>query len=168
MRLRDLLTPRILKEINLGLMLESAKQVGGAELRKRTRARAKMVPDERLQELLDEIPDVDRPRAASAWSHWMALVATRQPFFDANHRTALVAFNRATTQTWGTEFGLDAADLEAMMLGSRKLVKQTHRPGADAPRIASVKALRKPEHPVRRFYARFEGKLEEQSVDGQP
>lgn len=45
------------------------------------------------------------------------------------------------------------------MLGSRRLVKQAHRPGADDPRIAGVADLRDPAHPVRRFYASFEAKL---------
>jgi hypothetical protein len=55
----------------------------------------------------------------------------------------------------------DGADLEDMMLGSRKLVKQAHRPAADAPRMATVAALRNLEHPARQFYAGFEAKLKE-------
>ena len=162
MLLKGHVSPKLLKELNLLLLLEGAKQVGGgAELRKRTRARAKMVSDSKLAALLDEIPEVARNNARQAWSHWMALVATRQPFFDANHRTALIAFNAATTKEWGFEYSLATADLEAMMTGSRKLVKQAHRPGADAPRIVSVAALRDPQHPVRRFYAAFEERLSE-------
>lgn len=92
----------------------------------------------------------------------MALVATRQPFFDANHRTALMAFNLWASKVWGVQFLLDAADLEAMMLGSRTLVKQAHRPGRDTPREASVADLRNPAHPVRRFYASFEDRLRRQ------
>ena len=119
MRLADLVTPHDLKQVNLLLLLEGAKQVGGgAELKARTRARAKMVSDVKLQELLDEIPAVEREQARGAWSHWMALVATRQPFFDANHRTALMGFNLATTKTWGFEYALNPADLEAMMVGA--------------------------------------------------
>lgn len=107
MRLKDHVSPKLLKELNLLLLLEGAKQVGGGnELRKRTRARAKMVSDAKLAALLDEIPDVSRSRARQAWSHWMALVATRQPFFDANHRTALIAFNAATSKAWGVEYSL--------------------------------------------------------------
>lgn len=162
MRLADHVDPKRLKEANLMLLLEGAKEVGGgAELLKRTRARAKMVSDAKLQELLDEIPDVPRKDARHAWSHWMALVTVRPPFFDANHRTALIGFNAATTKAWSFEYWLDAADLEAMMLGSRKLVKQAHRPAADAPRMATVAALRSPAHPARQFYAGFEAKLKE-------
>ena len=99
MLLADLVTPHDLKQVNLLLLLEGARQVGGgAGLRTRTRARAKMVSDAMLQALLDEIPDVGREEAPRAWSHWMALVATRQPFFDANHRTALMGFNLATSK----------------------------------------------------------------------
>ena len=141
--------------------MEDAKQVGGGELRKRTRARAKMVKDVKLAELLAEIPDVDLRGARSAWSHWMALVTTRQPFFDANHRTALMGFNLAANRAWRIEFSLSAPHLEEMMLGSRKLVKDVHRPGATTPRNASVQALRDPEHPVRRFYLGFEDRLRE-------
>ncbi|MFA5944931.1 MAG: hypothetical protein WC876_10755 [Candidatus Thermoplasmatota archaeon] len=162
MRLADHVDPKRLKEANLLLLLEGAKQVGGgADLRKRTKARAKMVSDAKLQQLLDEIPDVPRKNARQAWSHWMALVTVRQPFFDANHRTALIGFNAVTTKLWGFEYSLDTADLEAMMLGSRKLVKQAHRPAADAPRMATVAALRNPDHPAREFYAGFEAKLKE-------
>jgi hypothetical protein len=128
MRLADFVTPQDLKDINLLLLLEGAKQVGGAELRKRTRASAKMVSEAKLSALLDEIPAVMRKQARTAWSHWMALVATRQPFFDANHRTALMGFNLATSKAWKFEYALDTPDLEAMMVGSRKLVKQAHRP----------------------------------------
>lgn len=136
MRLRDVVTPHELKEANLLLMLEGARQVGGGPaLRRRTRERSKLPSDALLQALLDEIPDVARDEARAAWSHWMALVTVRQPFFDANHRTALVAFNRATTSAWGFEYRLATSDLEQMMVGSRKLVKQAHKPGADAPRI---------------------------------
>lgn len=162
MRLAELVTPADLKDINFLLLLEGAKQVGGgAELRKRTKARAKMVSDAKLADLLNEIPDVTRPKARAAWGHWMALVTVRQPFFDANHRTALMGFNFATSTTWGFEYSLAASDLEAMMLGSRKLVKQAHRPAADAPRMATVAALQNPDHPARRFYAGFEAKLKE-------
>jgi hypothetical protein len=162
MRLADHVDPKRLKEANLLLLLEGAKQVGGgAELRKRTKARAKMVSDAKLQELLDEIPEVSPKDARRAWSHWMAVVTVRQPFFDANHRTALIAFNAATTKVWGFEYSLAAADVEAMMLGSRKLVKQAHRPADDAPRMATVAALQNPNHPARQFYAGFEGKLRE-------
>jgi hypothetical protein len=162
MRIGDVLGPADLKEINLLLLLEGAEKVGGSgELRRRVKARAKMVRDDKLAALLAEIPDVEQAEARGAWSHWMALVATRQPFFDANHRTALMAFNRAATKAWGVEYALPVKDLEAMMVGSRRLVQQAHRPGADAPRIATVAALRDPEHPVRRFYAGFEGALEE-------
>lgn len=165
MRLRDHVSPKQLKELNLLLLLEGAKQVGGgAELRRRSKARAKMVSETMLQALLEEIPEVDANRAREGWSHWMALVATRQPFFDANHRTALASFNAATRQVWGFEYTLKTEDLEAMMLGSRAHVKQAHRPGADAPRIASVASLRDPMHPVRRFYAGFESKLQEVAV----
>ena len=72
-----------------------------------------------------------------------------------------MGFNLATSKAWKFEYALDTLDLEAMMVGSRTLVKQAHRPGADAPRIASVVALRDPEHPVRVFYAGFEPKLRE-------
>ena len=165
MRLKDHVSPKQLKELNLLLLLEGAKQVGGGvELRKRSKARARMVSEAMLQGLLDEIPDVPRSGARKAWSHWMALVATRQPFFDANHRTALASFNAATRQAWGFEYTLPSEDLEAMMLGSRKLVKQAHRPGADTPRIASVDSLRNPSHPVRAFYAGFASKLHEVEV----
>lgn len=162
MRLAELVTPADLKDINFLLLLEGAKQVGGgAELRKRTKARAKMVSDTKLAELLNEIPEVPRAKGRAAWSHWMALVTVRQPFFDANHRTALMGFNLATSKAWRYEYALDAADLEAMMIGSRKLVKQAHRPAADAPRMATVAALRNPDHPARQFYAGFEAKLKE-------
>ena len=165
MRLKAHVSPKQLKELNLLLLLEGAKQVGGgAELRKRTRARAKMVSDTMLASLLEEIPDAPREDARAAWSHWMALVATRQPFFDANHRTALGAFNAATKQAWGFEYILSEPDLEAMMKGSRTLVKEAHRPGAAAPRQASVAALRDPAHPARLFYASFESKLAERTV----
>lgn len=162
MRLADLVTPHDLKQVNLLLLLEGAKQIGGGELRKRTRARAKMVSDAKLQELLDEIPDVTRTKARAAWSHWMALVTIRQPFFDANHRTALMGFNLATNKTWKFEFSLAKVDLETLMLGSRTLVKEAHKPGATGRRIASVKALADPEHPARLFYTGFESKLVEQ------
>jgi hypothetical protein len=162
MRLAELVTPADLKDINFLLLLEGAKQIGGgAELRKRTKARAKMVSDEKLAELLGEIPEVTRAKARAAWSHWMALVTVRQPFFDANHRTALMGFNLATNKTWEFEYALEARQLEAMMRGSRKLVKQAHRPGADAPRTATVASLRNPEHPARLFYAGFEAELRE-------
>ncbi|HUR24914.1 MAG TPA: hypothetical protein VM327_02740 [Candidatus Thermoplasmatota archaeon] len=162
MRLAELVTAADLKDINYLLLLEGAKQVGGGvELRKRTKARAKMVSDAKLAELLIEIPEVPRTKARAAWSHWMALVTVRQPFFDANHRTALMAFNLATNKTWSFEYSLGTADLEAMMIGSRKLVKQAHRPAADAPRMATVTALRNPDHPARQFYAGFEAKLKE-------
>jgi hypothetical protein len=165
MRLGDLVGPADLKEINLLLLLEGAEKVGGgAELRRRVKARAKMVRDDKLAALLAEIPDVEKDQARQAWSHWMALVATRQPFFDANHRTALMAFNRAAGKAWGLEYSLAIADLEAMMVGSRRLVQQAHRPGADAPRIATVDALRDAEHPVRVFYASFEKALTEQPL----
>jgi hypothetical protein len=157
-----LVGPADLKEINLLLLLEGAEKVGGGpELRRRVKARAKMVRDDKLAALLAEIPDVEQVEARGAWSHWMALVATRQPFFDANHRTALMAFNRAAGKAWGLEFSLATADLEAMMVGSRRLVQQAHRPGADAPRIATVEALRDPKHPVRLFYTGFERSLKE-------
>lgn len=165
MRFADLVTPHDLKQVNLLLLLEGAKQVGGAELRKRTRARAKMVSDAKLQKLIDEVPDVTRSEAPQAWSHWMALVTIRQPFFDANHRTALMGFNLATTKAWKFEYALDAADLEEMMVGSRTLVKQAHRPGATGPRIASVTALREPTHAARQFYARFEDRLLERPAN---
>lgn len=162
MRLADHVDTKRLKEANLLLLLEGAKQIGGgAELRKRTKARAKMVSDAKLQQLLDEIPEVSRKDVRHAWSHWMALVTVRQPFFDANHRTALIGFNAATSKMWGFEYSLDTADLEAMMLGSRKIVKQAHRPAADAPRMATVAALRNPVHPARQLYAGFEAKLRE-------
>ena len=161
MRLAELVTPADLKDINFLLLSEGAKQVGGAELRKRTKARAKMVSDVKLAELLNEIPEINRAKARAAWSHWMALVTVRQPFFDANHRTALMGFNLATSKSWGFEYALDAAVLETMMIGSRKLVKQAHRPAADAPRVATVAALRNPNHPARQFYAGFEAKLNE-------
>jgi hypothetical protein len=91
-----------LEEINLLLLLEGAEKVGGgAELRRRVKARAKTVRDDKLAALLAEIPDVEQDEARRAWSHWMALVATRQPFFDTNHRTALMAFNRAAGNAWG-------------------------------------------------------------------
>jgi hypothetical protein len=51
-----------------------------------------------------------------------------------------------------------------MMVGSRRLVQQAHRPCADAPRIATVEALRDPKHPVRVFYADFEQALKEQQT----
>ena len=138
MRLKDHVSPKQLKEANLLLLLEGAKQIGGgAELRKRTKARAKMVSDEKLQQLLHEIPDVSRKNARHAWSQWMALVTVRQPFFDANHRTALIGFNAATSKVWGFEYSLDAADLEAMMVGSRKLVKDVHKSGAGAVFLAT-------------------------------
>lgn len=61
MRLADSVTPHDLKQINLQLLLEGAKQVGGGRpLAARVRSRAKMVRDDRLQELLDEIPGVNR------------------------------------------------------------------------------------------------------------
>ena len=165
MRLKDHVSPQQLKELNLLLLLESAKQVGGgAELRKRSRARAKMVSDAMLASLVDEMPDVARQGARGAWSHWMALVATRQPFFDANHRTALGAFNAATRAAWAFEYILSNDDLEAMMTGSRRLVKEAHRPGAEAPRRASVGALRDPLHPARAFYAGFESRLKERPL----
>lgn len=64
MCLAELVTPAELKDINFLLLMEGAKQVGdGAELRKRTRARAKMVSDTKLAELLNEIPDVTRAEA---------------------------------------------------------------------------------------------------------
>jgi hypothetical protein len=79
MRLADHVDPKRLKELNLLLLLEGAKQVGGgAELRKRTRERAKMIRDDLLQALLDEVPDVPQAKARQAWSHWMALVTMRQ------------------------------------------------------------------------------------------
>lgn len=106
MLLRDLVTPHGLKEINLLLMLEGARHVGGVELLRRTRERAKLPSDAALQALLDEIPEANRAEARRAWSHWMALVTLRQPFFDANHRTALLAFNRATAAVWGFEYRL--------------------------------------------------------------
>lgn len=164
MLLRDLVSPEDLKEVNLLLLLEGAKQVGGAELRRRTRARAKMVQNAKLQQMLDEIPEVARKAAPNAWSHWMALVTTRQPFFDANHRTALMGFNLATTKEWGFEYTLETRALETMMVGSRKLVQDVHRPGPTTPRNASVESLRNPEHPVRRFYAGFEENLKEVNV----
>ncbi len=165
MRLADLVTPHDLKQVNLLLLLEGAREVGGGpELRKRTRARAKMVSDAKLQELLDEIPDVERSQARQAWSHWMALVTARQPFFDANHRTALMGFNLALAKAWELELSLAEADLERMMKGSRNLVKQAHKPGAGARTSISVASLRAPDHPVREFYAGFERFLLEQPV----
>lgn len=131
------------------------------ELRRRTRSRAKMVSEAKLASLLDEARDVAREQAPAAWSHWMALVATRQPFFDANHRTAFMGFNLATSKAWRFEYVLDPSDMEAMMVGSRRLVKQAHRPGADTPRNASVAALRDAGHPMRAFYAGFESRLRE-------
>src|ERR1051326_3291399 len=87
MRLGDHVTARELKQVNLLLLLESARAMGGGpELLRRCRARAKLVRESRLQQLLDELPDVPVPEAPKAWSHWMSLVTTRQPFFDANHR----------------------------------------------------------------------------------
>lgn len=159
MRLADVVTPRDLKEINLLLLLEGARQVGGAELRRRTKARAKMVSDSKLAALLNEIPDVAKAQAPTAWSHWMALVTARQPFFDANHRTALMGFNLALAKEWGIEYSLDTKDLERMMVGSRKLVQDVHRPGASTPRNASLEALRDPGHQIRQFYMEFESLL---------
>jgi hypothetical protein len=56
---------------------------------------------------------------------------------------------------------MNPKDLETMMVGSRNLVKQAHRPGPDAPRMATVIALRNPEHAARVFYAGFESKLQD-------
>ncbi len=160
MRLAEIVTPHDLKQVNLLLLLEGAKEIGaGPELRKRVRARAKMVSDRMLQQLLDEIPDVDQEDAGTAWSHWMALVAARQPFFDANHRTALMGFNLATTKAWGLELSLTNEDLERLMISSRKLVTSLHRPGSGTRTAITVTALRDAQHPIRLLYAEFEDAL---------
>jgi hypothetical protein len=127
----------------------------GADLTARTTPRAKMISEFNLQELPVDIPDVGR----AAWSHWMALAATRQPFFDANHRTALRGFDLASTRALGFVCAGEGAELEAMMSGSRKLVQEAPRQSARAPRIASVFALRGSEQPALRFCASFKANL---------
>lgn len=123
-----------------------------------------MIRESMLQELLDEIPDVIRADARRAWSHWMALVTMRQPFFDANHRTGLTAFNVATSKEWSFEYVLATPDLEAFMKGSRTLVKRAHKPSDEERTAKSLAGLRDLTHPARIFYGGFEAKLVERPL----
>jgi hypothetical protein len=103
--------------------------------------------------------------ARHAWSHFMAVGAGTHPWPDANHRTALLAFDLALVRSAGREVILAPAVAQKMIRKSKDMRDHDRLSRPGRARYYTIKELADPEHPYRRLFASFEDALEIVSPD---
>jgi hypothetical protein len=114
------------------------------------------IHDSDIRKIIRAIAEFDEEQAPQAWSHFMALAAGRHLFPDANHRTALFAFNFPIFLEWGISYSLSPEDGKNLVAGSKE-IRDPHK--LRTSRYFTIAELSNPKHPYRAHFASFEPKL---------
>ena len=158
MRIADQLGTEDLRQIHLAIFQDSAVQYlrsgpfGHAEHR-RTEQRIRNVAGTKLRRVIGAVPEFSERGLPAAWSHFMAVAAGTHVWPDANHRTAIVAFDQATRSGLGLTIALAEDDAVNLVVASKAMRDRDFR---DRSRYYTIEELADPDHPYRRLLATFE------------
>lgn len=159
----DWLTSVELRSINLQALQDGTTEyVRASEGRSGLRHRIGRIRDGDLRRLLSALPPFPHAEWRQAWSHFMALVAGRHLFPDANHRTALTAFNEILFRSSSALVLLEPAVASRLVQASKAMRDPDYlRRG----RYYSARELADDGHPYRRLFRDFESFLRRVDVE---
>lgn len=110
------------------------------------------VSESSIRQILRAVVIDEESAVRDAWAHFMALLAGRHLFPDANHRTAMTTFELAVERRFAVRVGLPADVSRAMVVESKAM--------RDRAKLArgsyyTVAELADPAHEYRALFARY-------------
>lgn len=147
-----ILTPDILRGIQTHYLERSAEEYSargefGAAPRRELKQRINNVKGQDLRRAIDAVKPFGRADVRAAWSHFMAVMAGRHFFPDANHRTASTAFAFVTTSGWASMYAVSSEGARAMKTES-KAMRDEERLRRHPPAYYTVAELDDPTIPI--------------------
>lgn len=162
--LGELLQTEDVRRINLDLFRDSAQAylrsgAFGVDGLRAVEQRILNVSGHKIRRILDAVPPFPKSRIRPAWSHFMAASAGTHPWPDANHRTALLAFDAAVVQAESLRVGLPVAQVAPLVRSSKAMRDGDRRKRPGKARYYTIDELADPEHLYRRLFAAYEPHL---------
>ncbi len=163
-RIGDVLLTEDVRRINLALFRDSGQAylrsgAFGVEERRAIEQRIRNISGRRIRRILEAVPPFADSDIRPAWSHFMAVSAGTHPWPDANHRTALLAFDLAIVQASAQRIGLPVSRVAELVLASKAMRDGARRRRPGRARYYTIEELGDPDHPYRRLFAGFESDL---------
>lgn len=163
-RIADVVATEDVRRINLALFADAGQAylrsgAFGTDARRAIEQRIRNVPGRRVRRVLEAVPAFEVPQLPAAWSHFMAVSVGTHPWPDANHRTALLAFDLAVGRATSQRVGLPVAHVAQLVVASKAMRDGDRRSRPGKARYYTVEELSDPAHPYRRLFTGYEADL---------